>query len=304
MSVSVIIPAHNEASYIEPTINRLHQVLANRFEYEVIVVENASTDETRSILNNLAKLTVIPVDNKVTVSAARNVGIEAAKFPILAFIDADVLLTIEWAEELERQIDSLQRAPLQITGCRYVLSEQPSWIERSWFAHMRASGTKYINSGNLVTTRQVVDLIKGFDPGLITGEDVDFCGRAAQAGVSLIINERFKAHHEGYPKDLSSFFARELWHGTGDFRSAKTFFRSKVALFSVAITSLTLTSALLLIAGHTMVSISLLGAALFANASAVNSRFRYRFSFYLAIVFLHLVYCFARSTAIFRRQQI
>src|SRR5690625_6395899 len=97
---------------------------------------------------------------------------------------------------------------------------------------MRASGTPYINSGNLITTREVMDLVGGFDPGMITGEDVDFCLRAARQGVRLVVNEQFVAHHEGYPRSLLSFFNRELWHGTGDFRNARTLDRKSTRLNS------------------------------------------------------------------------
>lgn len=298
------MPAHNEANYITSTVNRLHEVLRNRFEYDVIIVENGSTDDTRKILATLDNINVIHADHKVTVSAARNMGIQSARSPILAFIDADVLLTTDWANELEKQLDRIQRQPFQITGCRYALSEKPSWIERSWFAHMRASGTPYINSGNLITTREVIDLIGGFDPKMITGEDVDFCLRAAKKGVRLIINEQFVAHHEGYPKSLSSFFNRELWHGTGDFRNVKTFLQSKVALFSVATTTLVFASALAMLFGYSAISFMMIAIAFLANASAVNSRFQYKFTQYLALIFLHMIYCAARSTAVFRRQKI
>lgn len=304
MSVSIIIPAHNEAHFITFTVNRLHEVLKDHVPYEVIIVENASTDGTRDALRTLDDVTVIHVDQKVTVSMARNIGIAAAQLPIIALVDADVLLTAQWAAELVRQIDQLRQDPLQITGCRYALSESPSWIEKSWFAHMRASGTPYINSGNLITTREVMDLVGGFDPGMITGEDVDFCLRAARQGVRLVVNEQFVAHHEGYPRSLLSFFNRELWHGTGDFRNARTFFHSKVAIFSMATTIMVVVSVLCFLLGYSTTSLALLAIAFLANASAVNSRFKYKFTQYLILIFLHMVYCAARSTAIFRRQQV
>ncbi len=304
MSVSIIIPAHNEAHFITFTVNRLHEVLKDHVPYEVIIVENASTDGTRDALRSLDDVTVIHVDQKVTVSMARNIGIAAAQLPIIALVDADVLLTAQWAAELVRQIDQLRQDPLQITGCRYALSESPSWIEKSWFAHMRASGTPYINSGNLITTREVMDLVGGFDPGMITGEDVDFCLRAARQGVRLVVNEQFVAHHEGYPRSLLSFFNRELWHGTGDFRNARTFFHSKVAIFSMATTIMVVVSVLCFLLGYSTTSLALLAIAFLANASAVNSRFKYKFTQYLILIFLHMVYCAARSTAIFRRQQV
>lgn len=304
MSVSIIIPAHNEAHFITFTVNRLHEVLKDHVPYEVIIVENASTDGTRDALRTIDDVTVIHIDQKVTVSMARNIGIAAAQLPIIALVDADVLLTAQWAAELVRQIDQLRQDPLQITGCRYALSESPSWIEKSWFAHMRASGTPYINSGNLITTQEVVDLVGGFDPGMITGEDVDFCLRAARQGVRLVVNEQFVAHHEGYPRSLLSFFNRELWHGTGDFRNARTFFHSKVAIFSMATTIMVVVSVLCFLLGYSTTSLALLAIAFLANASAVNSRFKYKFTQYLILIFLHMVYCAARSTAIFRRQQV
>jgi len=304
MSVSIIIPAHNEAHFITFTVNRLHEVLKDHVPYEVIIVENASTDGTRDAVGTLDDVTVIHVDQKITVAMARNIGIAAAQLPIIALVDADVLLTAQWAAELVRQIDQLRQDPLQITGCRYALSENPSWIEKSWFAHMRASGTPYINSGNLITTREVMDLVDGFDPGMITGEDVDFCLRAARQGVRLVVNEQFVAHHEGYPRSLLSFFNRELWHGTGDFRNARTFFQSKVAIFSMATTIMVVVSAVCFLLGYSTISLALLAITFLANASAVSSRFKYKLTQYLILIFLHMVYCAARSTAIFRRQQV
>src|SRR5690625_4277696 len=109
MSVSIIIPAHNEAHFITFTVNRLHEVLKDHVPYEVIIVENASTDGTRHAVGTLDDVTVIHVDQKITVAMARNIGIAAAQWPIIALVDADVLLTAQWAAELVRQIDQLRQ---------------------------------------------------------------------------------------------------------------------------------------------------------------------------------------------------
>src|SRR5690625_2598723 len=71
MSVSIIIPAHNEAHFITFTVNRLHEVLKDHVPYEVIIIENASTDGTRDALRAIGDVTVIHIDQKVTVSMAQ-----------------------------------------------------------------------------------------------------------------------------------------------------------------------------------------------------------------------------------------
>src|SRR5690625_7524289 len=125
------------------------------------------------------------------------------------------------------------------------------------------------------TTRDVIDIVGGFDQGIITGEDVDFCLRAARQGVRLVVNEQFVAHHAGYPRSLLSFFNRELWHGTGDFRNARTFFHSKVAIFSMARTIMVGVSVLCFLLCYSTKSLALLSFAFLSNAWYVNPLLRY-----------------------------
>src|SRR5690625_567466 len=169
MSVSIIIPAHNEAHFITFTVNRLHEVLKDHVPYEVIIVENASTDGTRDALRTIDDVTVIHIDQKVTVSMARNIGIAAAQLPIIALVDADPLLTAHCAANLVPQIDQPRQGQLNITCCCYAHTERSLWIEKSFCFYMNASNIPYIYSGNLKTLPEMMDLVGRFNKGRMTG---------------------------------------------------------------------------------------------------------------------------------------
>jgi glycosyltransferase involved in cell wall biosynthesis len=88
--VSVIITTYNYDRYIERAIrSALDQSLSKR-SYEIIVVNDASTDRTEKILENYADdVRVINLEKNVGLAAARNIGIRKAKGQFIVFLDAD-----------------------------------------------------------------------------------------------------------------------------------------------------------------------------------------------------------------------
>ena len=223
----VVIPAHNEAAFIGGTLDSVRRY--GPPHAQVIVVDNGSTDDTAEIATRHGA-NVVRIHSRLFPAAARNIGADTAKPPgsLLVFLDADVVLTPQWQTEWLAQIESLRINPMQITGAAYDISKQPSWIERVWFAPLRARKSSYVPGGNIVTTRALFSSLKGFDAKLETGEDVDLCNRAKRLGASVILNDGFKAHHEGFPKDIHRFIKRERWHGIGDFTTFQHAIRSRV----------------------------------------------------------------------------
>lgn len=88
--VSIIITSYNYENYIERAIrSALDQSLSKR-SYEIIVVNDASTDRTRKILENYEDdVRVINLEKNVGLAAARNIGIKKAKGQFVVFLDAD-----------------------------------------------------------------------------------------------------------------------------------------------------------------------------------------------------------------------
>ena len=84
---SFIVPAHNEELWIGSCLNSIHTAMETIAEpYEVIVVDDASTDSTLEIARQSAR--VISVDHR-KISAVRNEGARAASGETLFFVDAD-----------------------------------------------------------------------------------------------------------------------------------------------------------------------------------------------------------------------
>lgn len=104
--VSVIIPAYNATKYIGAAID---SVLAQTYEnYEIIVVDDGSTDGTKEKLHAYRDRIVYHYQKNRGEAGARNSGIRLAKGPLLAFLDADDL----WMpQKLEIQVEALQRYP-------------------------------------------------------------------------------------------------------------------------------------------------------------------------------------------------
>jgi len=104
--VSVIIPAYNAAPYIRATID---SVLNSTFkDFEVIVVDDGSTDETYKLLQNIShKVKVIRQENQ-GLSGARNTGIKNSTGEYIALLDSD---DIWHQDKLKSQVEVLDLNP-------------------------------------------------------------------------------------------------------------------------------------------------------------------------------------------------
>ncbi len=106
--VSIIVPAFNVAKTLPSTLNAL---LAQTFtDYEIIVVDDGSTDRTAAVLKDYADIPGLKVISQRNrgLAGARNTGIAAARGLYIGFCDADDL----WVpEKLERHVAHLRAAP-------------------------------------------------------------------------------------------------------------------------------------------------------------------------------------------------
>src|SRR3569832_472641 len=208
--VSIIIPAFNEAKYISGCLNSLKNLNYPKERYEIIVVDNGSTDETVSISRSFTdKVYLIP---GVNVSSLRNFGAQKGNGEIYAFIDADCLADAQWI----RNAVSFLEGQGCITGSKCQVPLNSGWVEKTWFSQRENEVTEvpYINSGNLIVPANIFKSINGFNESLVTGEDYEFCLRAKRI-TKVISNDNIRVIHLGNPKTLRQFLKREMWHGLG-----------------------------------------------------------------------------------------
>ena len=224
-TLSVIIPAYNEAEFISSTIESL--LKNDKLSIEIIVVNNGSTDSTANIARSLgAKVLDRPIG---TIAELRNIGAAASTGEIIVFMDADVCVTDKWFTHIFDTIKALQTNPMIVTGSRCIPPQNNNWLNKHWFSHLTNYQAPYINSGHLITTRTLFNRIGGFTETLTTAEDHDFCQKAVRAGAKLFDNPNLTAIHYGYPETVHEFVRREKWHGSGDAETWNSFFNSKVA---------------------------------------------------------------------------
>jgi glycosyltransferase involved in cell wall biosynthesis len=110
--ISIIIAARNEAQNLPRLLTSLAQLHPYSAAYEVIIVNDHSTDESMEILNNWAGqfgIRVLDFQDEIPgligKKAALQKGIEAASFDILAFTDADCIIPPTWLDEISRVMD-------------------------------------------------------------------------------------------------------------------------------------------------------------------------------------------------------
>ena len=93
LKLTYIVPAYNASASIQRTLDSIFSLPLSKSEYEVIVVDDCSTDDTLDVLVGMQKthsnLIVLHQDTNQRQGAARNRGIEKAKGKYIAFCDAD-----------------------------------------------------------------------------------------------------------------------------------------------------------------------------------------------------------------------
>ncbi len=102
-TVSFVIPAHNESNYLGNTLACLHRSAKDlNLNYEVIVVDDDSSDETHAIAEaNGARVISVKLRN---IGAVRNAGAKHARYTCLFFLDADTLLP---QRTLQQSLDAI-----------------------------------------------------------------------------------------------------------------------------------------------------------------------------------------------------
>jgi glycosyltransferase involved in cell wall biosynthesis len=296
--LSFVIPAFNEERFIGRTIGAIQDLVATR-SYEIIVVDNGSTDNTVRVASDLGATVIHQAGG--TIGSMRNRGVAAAVGDIVVFLDADVVITPEWAGRLPVSLERLREEPRTLTGFQCSVPDDSSWLERSWFAPREAKSS-HVGSGHMLIPRTFFNELGGFDETLATGEDYNLSRRAVERGGRIAPDDRLRAVHMGFPRSVGAFLQRESWHGIGDFESLAVFVRSKVALSAVAFVAL-----------HVVLLVSLISGALWPGAAAAagivslclaSSYHQYRSQPIRLIVVNALtfwIYYLGRSMALLRR---
>lgn len=213
--ISVIVPALNEESVIARCLASLKQQKLPSRCFEVIVVDNGSTDATREIARSFRgwlSLTVIE-RRGARISALRNCGAAIARGGFLAFLDADCVAPHHWLRQI---VDLLRADNCRIVGAQYRIPPSSSWVAKAWYGdlwQMKNGPVSYVPGGDLAIARELFMNLGGFDETIVTSEDTEFCERAAASSVPILAVPSLSVVHLGTPQTLAGFYRKQSWHG-------------------------------------------------------------------------------------------
>jgi glycosyltransferase involved in cell wall biosynthesis len=214
--ISVIIPVLNEQAVIGRCLESLSNNAFPKSAFEVIVVDNGSTDPTIDIAKSFEKTLALKVLRleKVHISALRNRGAAEARGRFLAFLDADCLAPATWLSNAMRLFQDPQAG---VIGAHYGIPDDSTWVGRVWcqdrFAE-KVGNVPYVPAGDLLVDRKTFSAIGGFDESIQTNEDFELCERALAAGLPVRSFPALRVTHLGTPRTLLAFYRKQRWHGT------------------------------------------------------------------------------------------
>ena len=209
--LSVILPTYNRAGSLKRALSALLRQHADPGAYEIIVVDNNSTDGTRHLVEGLddSRIRLI-AETRQGLSYARNAGLDAARAPLVAFTDDDVEVAPDWVTTIittldaHREIDGLGGRVLPAWE-----NGRPRWLTREHWAPLalqdhgdaRRTFDKQTPIGligaNVAFRRRVFDQVGPFSPavqrvkdGIGSTEDHELLTRLYDRGGRMLYHPR------------------------------------------------------------------------------------------------------------------
>lgn len=237
--ISAIICTHNREEYLGAAIDSVLQ--QDFYSYEVVIVDNASSDRTREIVaerlsNPRLNYVYEPV---IGLSVARNTGAKEALAPILAYIDDDAIANPGWLKTIYEAYESNEK--LAIAGGKVTLLwpdgfTVPKWLSSELAANLGAynlgNAIVYINNPRLTPRgvnysirRIFLEQVGGFNvnlgrigKNLLSNEELYMTELALQGGWQVAyLPDAVVAHHVALERmEQRWFLSRGWWQGISE----------------------------------------------------------------------------------------
>jgi GT2 family glycosyltransferase len=237
MTCSIVIATYNRAADLQETLASL-AALETAHRWEVIVVDNNSTDDTRGVVTRVAETFPVPLrylfEREQGRSPALNAGIKAVTGDVILTTDDDVRVERDW---LDRSVDALDELRCDYVGGRVLPiwgGPRPGWLPDHGGKHWAVIalldyGPRPIEFGarvplgvNMAFRRSAFDRAGLLDPntgrkaGTLLGQEVrEWCIRARAAGVRGVYAPGMIVHHVIPAARLNKSYFRRWFYWRG-----------------------------------------------------------------------------------------
>jgi glycosyltransferase involved in cell wall biosynthesis len=213
---SIIIPTYNRLPYLKKTLN---SILEQSFtDYEIIVVDDGSTDETVNYLRELGGCVELLRQDNRGPGAARNLGVEHARGEYVAFLDSDDLW-FPWTLKTYAAIIERTGSPAFISGNHFRFTDEAS-IEKvietplgfNLFRDYLASGDEWRWWGvsSFIIKTELVKRCGGFTENNINCEDADIALKLGEAPLFVQITFPYTFAYREHLSNVTKNFTKTL----------------------------------------------------------------------------------------------
>lgn len=221
--ITIVICSYNRADWLREAIESLDNLQTrNKFSYEVLVVDNASTDHTKDVVMQMAEKLSCPVryvlESQPGVSFARNRGVEETKSNWIAFFDDDEIAEPDWLLQL---FDTASKYQVKCVGGGVQLRlhegidrELRHWVRVTLgctrgMEEQQYDGKRVPTTANMLIHTEVFDKVGLFRTDLVEGgEDTDLFHRMRSEGYEAWFTPRALVHHQIPPFRIKNDYLR------------------------------------------------------------------------------------------------
>jgi GT2 family glycosyltransferase len=222
--LSIVVPTHNRALWLCEALETLVcQRTDGKFSYEILVVDNASTDTTATVVELLACGAPAPIryfyQTTPGDAPTRNLGVRNARGAWIAFFDDDQFARCDWLLQL---YETARQQDADVVGGAVQLDLSPEESGRlgrfcrealreiDYYDKIQPYTGKHLpGCGNALVSRRVFDALGAFDEAMINGgSDSDFFLRARAAGYPLLYTPHAVIRHRVPAERLTREYLR------------------------------------------------------------------------------------------------
>lgn len=235
--ISAIICTLNRSAYLKKAVQSLIDQTLPEEQYEAIVVDNASTDDTKAVIEGFRHVQNLRYiyEPILGLSQARNTGWQNAEGKYIAYLDDDAIACPEWLERIVHAFETVKPTPGSVGGKITLIweAERPKWLAKElesslgyldWGDSQKflAEDHQWLGGGNVAYPREVLNNLGGFSTSLgrkgtnlLSGDEIFLRDRLKERNLNQYYDPDIMVQHHALADRLNKnwFYKRHFWGG-------------------------------------------------------------------------------------------